>query len=148
MQGLIIHDKHSFYDYQAIMTSRDVGYPKEVKVLERIPFSNRVFDFSYLYGDEKIYEERTLVYELTIHEHGVRNRQKLNFRANEIVNWLKRENGKVDVIDTYTPEYHFSAECTDVTVVYASGTARITATFTAHPLRFSNDPNSDLKAVL
>lgn len=148
MHGIILHDKHSYHDYGAIMTGRNIGYPREIKVTERVPFSNYVYDFSYLYEEKKIYEERTLVYELSIIEHGVRNRQRLNFRANEIVNWLQQSNGKTVVIDTYTPEYHFLAECTETDVSYAAGVARITATFTADPFRKPNDINSDLTEVI
>ena len=147
LHGLIIHDKHSYFDYNAIMTARDVGYPKEIKVRERIPYTNHVFDFSYL-AREKIFEERTLVYELSIIERGLRNRQKLNFRANEIVNWLRRSFGKTPVIDTYTPEYHFLAECSDVAVTYELGVARIKATFIASPYRIPNKPDSDLHEII
>lgn len=147
MHGLIIHDKHSFYDYGAVMTVHDVGYPKEIKITERVPYSNKVYDFSYLYG-QKVYEERTLVYELSISEQGVHNRQKLRFRANEIVQWLRDFNGKTKVIDTYTPEYHFFAECTDTVVVYEVGVARITATFTASPYRIPNQLESGLTEVI
>ena len=147
MQGLIIHDRHSFYDFGAVMTARNIGYPKEIKVTERVPYSNTVYDFSYLYG-EKTYTERTLVYELSIREYGVRNRIKLNFRANAIVHWLQQSQGKVAVVDTYSPEYHFRAECTDVAVEYEVGVARITATFAAYPFRIPNEPNNGLVEVI
>ena len=147
MQGLVILNKHSYYDYGAIMTSRNIGYPKEIKITERVPFSNIIYDFSYLHNGGKCYEERTLVYELSISEHGVKNRRKLNFRAGEIVNWLQYEKGKIKVVDTYTPEYHFMAECSDVEVVYESGIARITVAFTAEPFRIPNEINSGLEKI-
>lgn len=147
MHGIIIDNKHSYYDWGAVMTAREIGYPQQIKITETVPYSNIVYDFSYIYGD-KTYSERTLQYELTIAIQGVKNRVKLNFFANEIVNWLQSYKSKTKVIDTYLPQYYFLAECTDVTVSYFAGTAKISVSFTAYPFRIPLDSNSGLSEVI
>ncbi|GHU53493.1 hypothetical protein FACS1894132_05780 [Clostridia bacterium] len=147
VHGIIIADKHSFYDFGAVLAARTVSYPQQIKITERVPYSNTVYDFSYLYGN-KTFEERSLTYELIISEPTIPKRIKLNYRVQEIVNWLYSGKGKKKLIDTYTPEYHFMAEITDVTVEYSVGTAHIVSTWSAYPYRIPNENTIGLSEVL
>jgi hypothetical protein len=147
MHGIIRADKHSFYDFGAILTARTIGYPTQNKVTETVPYSQNVYDFSNLYGG-KVYSERQLTYELSIAEPTVPKRIKLNHRVNLIVNWLSEGNGKSSLIDTYTPEYHYNAELASISVAFGAGWAKITAVFNAYPFKIPNDPNSELVEVL
>jgi len=143
--GIIMHDRHSFYDFHAFLSRAEIGYPKEIKIKERVPYSNKIYDFSYLYG-EKCYEERTLKFEFMMNDWGG---IVLHHHVSEFVNWLQSGKGKKPLIYTKTPEYHFMAECSEATVEYPiSSVAKITATFTADPFRIPNEPDSGLEEVI
>jgi phage-related protein len=143
--GIIFENRHSYHDFGAFLSSATIGYPKEIKIKERVPYSNFVYDFSYLFG-EKGYEERTLKFEFTMHNFGG---IVLHYHVSEFVNWLQSGVGKQPLIYTKIPEYHFSAECSEISVEYPiSSVAKISATFTADPFRIPNDENSGLSEVI
>lgn len=144
--GIILRDMHSFYDWRAYLERAEIGYPKQKKIVDTVPFFNGNYDFSYLYGGKKFYEERSLTFIFGFKE---RNRILLLDKVNRFVNWLEQDCGKKKLIYTKTPEYHFSAELSEVVVEYPiSSVAKITATFTAYPFRIPNDPNSVLSEVI
>jgi len=143
--GIIMENHHSYRDFHAFLSKAEIGYPKEIKIKERVPYSSRVYDFSHLYG-EKCYEERTLKFEFMLNDWGG---IVLHYHVSEFVHWLQNGKGKKELIYTKTPEYHFMAECSEVVVEYQiSSVAKITATFTADPFRIPNEPDSGLEECI
>jgi len=142
--GIILDSKHSRRDFGMSMTARNIGIPNEIKVKVQVPFSNIVHDISYIYGG-KVYGERTLNFEFSFEEH---NKLRMEYRKNRFIAWLKSGYGKKRLVDDLTPEYHYFAECSDTSATYNTGICRITAVFTADPLRIPNNPDSGLEAVI
>lgn len=75
--GIRINGKHTFDDFDAILASRKDEFPEIVRVTETIPYSNRVYDFSKLYGDVT-YTQRQVSYKFKfIDEYATIKRDKL-----------------------------------------------------------------------
>lgn len=128
--GITFDEKHSYKDFGLTVSERTIGYPRKIKVKERIPFSNQIYDFSGIYGEQE-YEERTLTYVFNVKDYEKVNMQYQNI---EIINWLMMPDKKVKLIDDHIIGYHFLAELEekpDFEELRFHG--RLTVNFTAYP---------------
>src|SRR5690606_11203503 len=66
--GITFGEKHSYIDFGLTVAERSIGNPRKIKIKERVPFSNQVYDFSGIYGDQE-YEERPLTYVFNVKDY-------------------------------------------------------------------------------
>lgn len=136
MQGIQFNEKHSWFDFRAVISNRKIGYPPKKQMAETVPYSSRIFDFSALYGIQ-IYGERTLQYTFSIL--GC-TRIDVQQKLDRFIAWLMKPSGNLPLYDETLPDSHFEARCTEVSEpVYMGGTvAQLTVTFSAAPYRMPN----------
>lgn len=109
-KGIEINGKHSYRDFGLYISERTIGNPSKIKIQERIPFSNTVYDFSGIYGGQE-YEERSLQYTFEI---AYRDKSKDYYvYETEVINWLMNINRKTELKDDLIPGYYFLAEVVD-----------------------------------
>lgn len=139
--GISYLGQHSYKDLGLTISARDVGAPNKVKVKERIPFSNQVYDFSELYGSQT-FEERQMTYTFDLMKPRlIDTNTKLNVIKTRIVNWLAGGQGQQPLYDDVYPQYYFLAEVEsgpDFTKNWTHG--NIDVTFTAYPFMTSKLP--------
>lgn len=108
--GIESNGKHSYKDFGLYISERNIGYPSKIKIQERIPYSNEVFDFSGIYGGQE-YEERTLEYTFEI-AYGEKAKSYYMYET-QVINWLMNINKKTPFKDDLIPGYYFLAEAVE-----------------------------------
>lgn len=105
--GIWFEGKHSYKDLGLTISERKIGYPSKIKIQERVPYSNIVYDFSNIYGGQE-YEPRPLSYTFNV----AYKDKAINYYLyeTEISNWLMSPNSKVVLKDDLIPGYYFLAE--------------------------------------
>ncbi|MBM4762702.1 phage tail domain-containing protein [Bacillus sp. B15-48] len=133
--GITFNGKHSFKDFGLTVAERIIGNPKKIKIKERVPFSNKAYDFSGIYGDQE-YEERPLTYVFNVKDYDKIN---LENKKTEVANWFMGPNRKVKLIDDYIFGYHFLAEVEeDLDFDELRFHGKLTVNFTAYPFRIAD----------
>lgn len=143
MKGITFLGKHSYKDLGITMPpQREIGIPNKIKNKRRVPFSNVIYDFSRLYGEET-YEERTLTYNFNIG--GIRaTKEQMTAERTQIVNWLMHSEGKQPLYDDTIPGWHFLAEVEgNMSFQENWRTGVLTVTFTAYPFMIRNIPDGE-----
>jgi hypothetical protein len=134
MFGITFNGKHSYNDFGLRVIDKTIGNPSKIKVKERIPFSNQIYDFSQIYGGQE-YEERQLTYVFDLKDY---DKKMLAIRKTEILNWLMGPIGKTKLVDDYIEGYYFLAEveeAPDFDEMRFRGT--LTVNFTAYPFQIA-----------
>lgn len=137
--------KHSYRDMGVKLASiGTIGYPDKVKNVQRVPFSNVEYDFSYLYG-EQVFTNRTLSYTFNIGK-DARTYERMNQEKVKIANWLMGARGKQPLYDDTMRGWHFMAEVeSDVSFQADLKRGFLTVTFNAYPFMIRNSSeNSDI----
>ncbi len=135
--GISVNGKHSYYDFGCRIAKRTIGQPKKNRIIETVPFSNAVYNFSALYGAQT-YGERTLNYQLVFLCDSVLDAQN---RLRRILAWLDYPD-YAKLIDGMTPDLYYMAEMTDTKVSERNNLYTIDVTFRAQPHRYLlNLPN-------
>lgn len=139
MYGIKYNNKYS-WDLGLKVLERNISTPAKKKVTEEIPFSNVIYDFSFLYGSQ-IFEPRKLEYKFFVDE-----MFKHNLESARIVveNWLYSSNEKTELRDKVTPGYHFLAECIDIDFEDLKTYGTIKATFEGYPFRIKNEYEGEM----
>lgn len=133
-KGITFDGKHSFRDFGLTLANRIIGNPRKLKIKERVPYSNQMYDFSGVYGDQE-YEERRLTYVFNIKDY---DKVGLETKKTAVTNWLMRPFRKSKLIDDYIPGYYFMAEVEDEpTFDEGRFVGRLSITFTAYPFRIA-----------
>lgn len=105
--GLLIDDVDIFEKWGITVKERNIGKPRKKKILETLPYTSKVLDFSNIYGSTA-YEERPLQYVLNII--GTQpNRIATGFLETEFTNFIMSKQ-KIKLVDEVFPGYHFVAE--------------------------------------
>lgn len=142
--GIRYLDQHSWEDNDLTISSRDIGHPNKNKIKQELPFSNKIYDFSELYGSQ-VFEERQLTYTFDIMKPRVIDTNwKLNTIKTKVVNWLSRSSGKQPLFDDVYPNYYFLAEVesgADFEENWTYGT--LSVTFTAYPFMIKEKPEGN-----
>lgn len=132
--GIFFNNKHSYDSFNLTVADRNIGNPTKIKRKERVPFSNRVYDFSSLYGEPE-YQERTLTYVFNLKSY---EKIDLSMKRIEVLNWLMNTGGKVMLKDDYVPGFYFLAEVEEAPsfneLIYGGP---LTVNFTAYPFKIS-----------
>lgn len=136
--GFEFRGKHSYNDFGLTIESRKIGNPSKIKRMERVPFSNEIYDFSNVYGGQE-YEEREIEYTINLFN---KNSKALDneffISETEVLNWLMGSNRKEILKDDLVPGYYFLAEVIsgiDTDFLFRFG--KLTVTFTAYPFKIS-----------
>src|SRR5699024_6121661 len=131
--GIEFNNKHSYKDMNLTIAKREIGNPSKIKRLDRVAFSNQIYDFSELYGMQE-YEERSLKYKFNV---GFRSYfERLYIFVSVVINLLMGVNAKVILKDDFIPVYYFLAEVVNVPTndhLFAGGTLEVE--FPAYPLK-------------
>lgn len=118
------------------IAKREIGNPSKIKRLERVAFSNQIYDFSELYGMQE-YEERSLKYKFNI---GFGSYfEPFYIFESEVINWIMGVNDKVILKDDFIPGYYFLAEVVNDPTnehLFAGGTLEVE--FTAYPFKIGD----------
>ncbi len=126
--GIKFNGKHSFFDWGAIISSRDIGVPPKKKVTATVPYSSTVYDFSSLYGKAS-YEDRTLSYVFTLI---AKPHENIRAKTRDFMDWLYGTYERSALFDDIDPYHYYNAECTTLSSpTYKGHVAQLTATFTA-----------------
>jgi len=132
MFGTEFDGQHSHRDYGFRVIDRQIGLPDKIKVLERIPHSNRVFDYSTIYGGQE-YTERQLTYTYRYFD---TDKIELDRAMTAFVNHLCRPSSQVILRDDHMPGLYFRAEVRNGPLdIEKRFSKEITVTYTAYPFR-------------
>ncbi|KYG28183.1 phage tail domain-containing protein [Alkalihalobacillus trypoxylicola] len=132
--GITYDRKHSYRDIGLTVASKKIGNPKKIKRKQRVPHSNKIYDFSSVYGGQE-YEERLITLVFNVADY---NKVNLAIEKIQALNWLMQSNEKIRLEDDYIPGYYFLAEveeAPDFDELKYHGT--LTVTFTAYPFKIS-----------
>lgn len=133
--GITFDGKHSYKDFGLTISHRNIGYPSKIKRQERVPYSNEIYDFSGIYGDQE-YEERLLTY--MFNNVNTQGNDKFLIKATEYLNWLMKPSTKVKLTDDRLPGYYFLAEVVNApSYEYIAILGEMTIQFTAYPFKIS-----------
>jgi phage-related protein len=136
MYGITYNNKHSFNDLGlTVLNTRAIETPSKIKITEAVPFMNRSYDFSSLYGSN-CYTERQLEYEFLIKAN---NSTELEYQRIKVENWLLSSNTKTPLIDDNIISYYYNAECIGVELEDMNNIGKLKATFIAYPFRISTE---------
>ncbi len=130
--GIKFDGRHSYDDFGLTVAERNIGNPKKIKIKERVPFSNMIYDFSGIYGGQE-YEERPLTYVFNVKDY---KKIPLTMKKIQALNWLMNPNEKIQLFDDYIPGYYFLAEveeAPDFDELRFHG--RLTVQFTVYPFK-------------
>lgn len=137
MRGIHFNGKHSWYQFHAVISSSEKTVPEKKLVEETVPYSNVTYDFSCL-NNKQTYKDRTLKYTFTLLGSSRHIRQKYD----DFVSWLYTPSERIPLRDDEEEGYHYLAKCTAISKPeYKGGTCKLTATFTAYPLRIPDRPS-------
>jgi len=131
--GLIIDGIDIFEKWGISVKSRNIGKPNKKKVLESIPWSSEVLDFSNLYGEDN-YEERPLQYVLNLIG-TKKDRITTRFLETEFDNFIMNKQ-RVKLVDEAIPGYYFLVdirEGTDFSPLFNFG--EMTVNWMAYPFK-------------
>lgn len=113
--------------------SRDIGFPNKTKIISSVPFSNAIYDFSTIYGDQN-YSEREIKYVLNVIDVNQFTTQRMHALKTQLINWLMKPNQKVPLYDDSLPGYHFLGEVqSENSIVDNYRFGEFTITFTCYP---------------
>ena len=132
--GITYNGRHSYKDLDLTVAHKKIGNPRKIKRKQRVPHSNKMYDFSLIYGSQE-YEERPLTYVFNVKDY---NKAHLAIGKIQALNWLMSANEKVVLKDDYIPGYCFLAEVEedpDFDELRFRGT--LTVNFTAYPFKIS-----------
>lgn len=108
--GFTFDGKHSYRDMgMTIDPERNISIPNKIKYKESLPFSNKVWDFSSIYGGPT-YEERTLTYKFNLMGKPIESKADMNMIKTILLKWLLSPNEKTPLYDDHFPDFYFMAE--------------------------------------
>lgn len=139
-RGIEFNGKHTYHDFGLDVVDFHIGYPSKIKRVERIPFSNELYDFSNLYQGANEYEERELTYTFQAHSDApgdiFNSYTHYDSVKTTVFNWLMDTQGKVILKDDLIPGYYFLAEVvSNIEDTFNIIGGQFTVEFTAYPFR-------------
>ena len=116
------------------LIDRDAPTPEEKEIIEDLPYSQGVLDFSMIMG-ERMFDNRTLTYEFIAIEKSYEARKPLERQ-------IKRDlmmNGIVPIYDTHDLGYFWLGKCESVEVEddHETGRLRVTIEFDVYPFLYT-----------
>ena len=132
-EGIYVRGAHSYGTYGLRCLKRNISEPKKDDYTERVPYSNIVYDFGGLYG-EQTYGERQMSYTF---EFMCSSRHKGQERIAHIKKWLQWT-GSETFYDDLMPDYHFKAREPTISWTEKHGVYTINVAFPAAPEMWAN----------
>lgn len=132
-EGIYVRGAHSYGTYGLRCLKRNISEPKKDDYTERVPYSNIVYDFGGLYG-EQTYGERQMSYTF---EFMCFDRHKGQERIAHIKKWL-HWTGSETFYDDLMPDYHFKAREPTISWTEKHGVYTINVAFPAAPEMWAN----------
>lgn len=132
-EGFYVNGAHSYGTHKLRCLKREISEPEKDEYLERVPYSNIVYDFGGLYG-EQTYGERRLSYTF---EFLCFHRKKAQSRLMNIKQWL-HWTGSETFYDDLLPDYHFKVREPSMSWSENHGVYTISLTFPAAPEMWRN----------
>lgn len=132
-EGFFVNGAHTFGTYGLRCIKRNIGEPQKDDYTERVPFSNIVYDFGGIYG-EQTYGERRLSYTF---EFMCSNRKIAESKIMNIKKWL-RWTGSETFHDDLMPDYHFKVREPAISWSENHGVYTISVSFPAAPEMWAN----------
>lgn len=121
------------FDKYIRVASRDIDFPEKTKIIASVPFSNQVYDFSTMYGDQA-YSERKVKYVLNVIDPSNFTAQRMQALKTKLINWLMKPNRKVPLYDDTITGYHFLGEVQSENSIEDNFRyGELTITFTCYP---------------
>lgn len=131
--GIFVNGAHSYGTFGLRCIKRNIGEPKKDEYTERVPYSNVLYDFGGLYG-EQTYGERHLTYTFEFMCFHAKMAQE---KIMNIKKWL-RWTGSETFHDDLMPDYHFKAREPSVSWSESHGVYVISVNFPAAPEMWPN----------
>lgn len=121
-------------EYNMFLVNRDAPSPEEKEIIEDIPFSQGVFDFSMIFG-ERFFKNRDITYEFLLIEHEYRDRA-------EFETMLKQRllpHGIQKLYDSHDNSFYWLGKCKSIEVDHDHkfNTLRVTLEFDCYPFMMS-----------
>lgn len=137
-KGITFNGKHSYDDYRMLLAQREIGIPSKQKLLESVPYSNKQYDFSTIYGAQS-FEQREITYTFNLFNANIAalEQQKIN-----CINWLMGAHEQVRLEDDDIEEYYFLGECRhgiECTLDIGAGIYELKVTFTCYPFKIGTE---------
>ena len=131
--SITYNNKNSFKDLGLLLESFTIGTPKKKKMTAVVPFTNSVYDFSYIFGEDNLYEERVLKFEFS---YVAPSKEAMRTKISEISEWLLETKGKQPLYTGIDQSMHYLAEVTsDITFSPFDRGCNFSVTFTSNPFR-------------
>lgn len=132
-EGIFVNGAHSYGTFGLNCLKRNIGEPQKDDYTERVPFSNIVYDFGGIYG-EQTYGERRLSYTF---EFLCLNKKIGQSRIADIKKWL-HWTGSQTFHDDLLPDYHFKVREPSISWAESHGIYTISVVFPAAPEMWAN----------
>ena len=132
-EGIFVNGAHSYGTFGLNCLKRNIGEPQKDDYTERVPFSNIVYDFGGIYG-EQTYGERRLSYTF---EFLCLNKKIGQSRIANIKKWL-HWTGSQTFHDDLLPDYHFKVREPSISWAESHGIYTISVVFPAAPEMWAN----------
>lgn len=144
MKGIEFLGKHSYKDFGlSIAPGKSIGIPEKEKIIVKVPFNNKEYDFSQIYGSQP-YTSRELTYPFNVFTQGRLTKESMNNKKTQVLNWLMNSNGKQKLLDDSFPGYYFLAEVEGGTSFEENyNTGILTVTFKAYPFMVAELPEGN-----
>ena len=133
MNGVTFVGKHSYNDFQLIMTAKRIGTPSKKKIKVDVPGMNSVYDFSTIASNgELIYNQRAVEVDFTLFAN---SKRELHSALSKVDEWLQDTVQGPLIFDDIS-YYYFLAEVEDsLKISEEHNTADITVKFIAEPFK-------------
>lgn len=132
-EGIFVNGAHSYGTFGLKCLKRNIGEPSKDDYTERVPYSNNVYDFGGLYG-EQTYGERKLSYTF---EFTCFDKKFAESKIMDIKKWL-HWTGSETFHDDLTPDYHYKAREPSISWTESHGIYHISVSFPAAPEMWPN----------
>lgn len=97
-------------DFGLMCVEHIVGFPTKNKILIDVPFSNKIYDFSNIYGGQ-VFTNRTLKFKFLFNQTGKDGLYRI---WTQVANWLMQGNEKLPLYDDRMRDYYYLAEVTEI----------------------------------
>jgi len=133
MNGITFNGKHSYNDFQLIMTGKRISTPSKKKIKVDVPGMHSVYDFSTVASNgDIVYNQRLIEVDLTLL---ASSKHELHSKLSKVANWLQDTPQGQLIFDDFA-YYYFMAEVEDVlNFKEEHNTADIIVKFVAEPFK-------------
>lgn len=133
--GIYVGGKHSYRDFDLYIAARHNDIPEKDSIKERVPYSNKTYDFSRIGGGDT-YGDRVLSYTFDIVGETV---EEMERNKTAVINWLSAVFDE-DIYDDDVTGYHFHGSYSGKSWSEDGAQGQLTVTFACYPFQIANTP--------